>query len=129
MEIYNYVNEKDLLPSQERFDSLDQIQYDLWLSAKKEYQLQAENLFARKSSTLNASYNARIAICDEQIANSSNDKYRSMRLGQKRNLEEDRKNKLERLHEEKLTSDITSKPVVYGLLLVDFCDRNQEEQK
>ncbi len=125
----NYVNEKDLLPSQERFDSLDQIQYNLWLSAKKEYQLQAENLFARKSSTLNASYNARIAICDEQIANSSNDKYRSMRLGQKRNLEEDRKDKLGRLHEEKLTSDITSKPIVYGLLLVDFHNRNWEEQK
>ena len=116
MEKATFNNKCENFPSQEEFDALDTIHQSCWESAFEKYKEQAKQIYDFKKSSLTASYHARIALAQEQLNKSTNERIRIMREAQCRNIEKDYQYRVKRFDDALNSLDIQMIPLVYGVI-------------
>jgi superfamily II DNA or RNA helicase len=106
------------LPTQEDIDFLDNVQRQLWETTLAEYKSNAKRIYDFKSSSLLASFQARLALVNEQLSKATNEKIRFMRNAQLKNIERDYRIKQLDLDNALKQIDIRMIPLVYGMLRI-----------
>ncbi|RLQ20280.1 helicase [Seongchinamella sediminis] len=111
------INEDDL-PTDNVFNDLDGMHFELWNNAKNRHVDHTERLVSHRRESLDTSHGARVALLEEKISNATNDKIIRMRQAQKNNADMDYKRHLSELKEAASKADITSQPVAFGLIRI-----------
>jgi ATP-dependent helicase HepA len=110
----------------EEWKNLEQRHYNLWLSAREKHRARSDELAQYKVESLTKSHNARMALLNEQLQNSSNEKIRRMRTSQTASAETDYSLRMSGLKSARETADIIAEPVAWGVIEVTPEDSNGE---
>lgn len=108
-----------LLPTKENIEYLDKVQQRLWEESLSEYKSNAKRIYDFKSSSLWASFQARLALVNEQLSKATNEKIRLMRKSQLKNIERDYDLKMAELDRGLKQIDIRMIPLVWGMLHIE----------
>jgi ERCC4-related helicase len=110
----------DLL-STDKIDTelLDSQHYEQWHAAKELHFKKSQALVEYRKESLITSHKARIALLENQLENSADDKIRRMRQAQIQNAQSDYKIHFEELEKAMLRADIVAEPIAYGILIIE----------
>ena len=99
-------------------DSLDVQHHGIWSSARLEHISQNMELVRFRRESLKTSHAARIAVLNEQISKTNNDKIRLMRKSQLESAENDFARRIVELEQAENQAEITAHPVAFGVMIV-----------
>jgi superfamily II DNA or RNA helicase len=101
-----------------RHADLEKIHKSMWQKAKDEYRMEAEQIIGYKIENLKYSNGAREDILLKRIASEKNSKIITMKKAELANLQQQSKEKIDRLTQSINNSDIITKKLVHGILEV-----------
>lgn len=101
------------------WDELDAQHYKLWSEARAKHRQRTQELAEYRRESLSTSHRARIALLEEQIKQSSNEKIQKMRQSQIAAAEADFSRRIHDLDIAVERADIIAEPVAYGILHVE----------
>jgi len=104
------------LPSQETLDALDAIHHRQWLAATAEHREDNRQLVGVRIQSLTASFRARKAMLEEQIARATNEKIDIMKRAELERAQADFDRRIAELTRAADAGDIRSTPMVFGVI-------------
>jgi hypothetical protein len=104
---------------QSDIDALDVQHHALWITARLEHISQNLELVRFRRESLKTSHAARIAVLNEQISKTTNDKIRLMRKSQLESAENDFARRIAELEQAENQAEITAHPVAFGVMVVE----------
>lgn len=109
------------------WDALDTQHYNLWLGARAKHRQRTLELAEFRRESLLTSHRARIALLEEQLRQTNNEKIQRMRQSQIATAEADYAKRIQDLDIAMERADITAEPVAYGVIQI-VGDANYAEQ-
>ena len=106
------------------WDNLDSHHYKLWAEARTKHRRRTQDLAKYRRESLITSHRARISLLEEQLNQASDDKIRRMRQSQIATAEADYARRIQDLDIAMERADVTAAPVAYGLLYVEWGEKN-----
>jgi hypothetical protein len=103
---------------QSEIDALDVQHHALWSTARFEHISQNLELVRFRRESLKTSHAARIAVLNEQISKTTNDKIKLMRKSQLESAENDFARRMADLEQAENQAEITAHPVAFGVMEV-----------
>ena len=116
--IYNAID-GDMDPETINQESLEELHYQVWQSAKQKYKETAEQIVGYKKESLIISQTARVKTLKDRIAKVSDPKIIRMKQSQLASQERNFYDKLESLTKQIQQSDIITRKLVVGILTVE----------
>ncbi len=107
---------KEHKSDQTRWNELDKRHYALWSEEKEKHQRKTREHVEFRRESLTKSHQARIALLQEQLENTDNEKIRRMRESQIAAAEADYARRIQELDIAVEKADITAQPVAYGTI-------------
>ena len=101
------------------WDELDTQHHALWSEARANHQRQTQELAAYRRESLSTSHQARLALLQEQLEQTSEEKLQRMRKSQIETAEADYDRRIQDLDTAVERADILAEPVAYGVLTVE----------
>ena len=101
------------------WDELDGQHHELWSEARAEHQQQTRELAAYRRESLSTSHQARLALLQEQLGQTIEEKLRRMRQSQIDAAKADYGRRTQDLDNAIERADIIAEPVAYGVLVVE----------
>ena len=101
------------------WDELDAQHHALWSEARAQHQQRTLELAAYRRESLSTSHRARLALLQEQLNQTSDEKLQRMRRSQIDTAQADYERRIEELNRAMEKSDIIAEPVAYGVLIVE----------
>ncbi len=108
------------------WDELDAQHYKLWSEARAKHRQRTQELAEYRRESLSTSHRARIALLEEQLKQTSNEKIQKMRQSQIAAAEADYARRIQDLDIAMERADVTAGPVAYGVIQV-FGDASNAE--
>jgi len=102
-----------------KWDDLDAQHHQLWTKARMAHQRQIKELVEYRRESLATSHRARIALLDEQLTQSANEKIRKMRESQIFAAETDYARHLQALDIATERAEVTAESVAYGIIKIE----------
>jgi len=100
------------------WDELDTQHYKQWSEARVKHRQRTQELAAYRRESLSTSHRARIALLEEQLKQSSNEKIQKMRQSQITTAEADYARHIQDLDIALERADVIAEPVAYGVIKV-----------
>ena len=100
------------------WDELDTQHHKMWSDARTKHRQRTQELAAYRRESLSTSHRARIALLEEQLKQSSNEKIQRMRQSQIAAAEADYARRIQALDIAMERADVTAEPVGYGVVQV-----------
>ena len=97
-------------------DELENLHQQLWTEARENHRQRTQELADYRKESLSTSHKARIALLQEQLAQSNSEKIQRMRQHQIANAQADYERRIQELKDAMAKADITAEPVAYGIL-------------
>jgi len=104
------------LPSQQVWDELDAVHHQQWLAETTRHAEENRQLVGARVQSLTASFSARQALLQQQIAEATDDRIRRMRQSELERAEVDLERRTIDLRRAAESGDIHATPVVFGIL-------------
>ena len=101
------------------WDELDTQHHALWSEARTQHQRRTRELVAYRRESLSTSHRARLALLQEQLSQSSDEKLQRMRRSQIDAAQADYERRVQELDRAMERADIIAKPVAYGVLVTE----------
>ena len=101
------------------WDELDAQHHALWSEARANQQQQTQELAAYREESLSTSHQARLALLQEQLEQTSEEKLQRMRQAQIDAAEADYERRIQDLDNAVERADIIAEPVAHGVLTVE----------
>ena len=101
------------------WDELDAQHHALWSEARANHQQQTQELAAYRRESLSTSHQARLALLQEQLEQTSEEKLQRMRQAQIDAAEADYERRIQGLDNAVERTDILAEPVAYGILTIE----------
>ncbi|MFA6293345.1 MAG: helicase-related protein [Victivallales bacterium] len=101
------------------WDELDAHHYKLWSEARIIHRKKTQELSEYRRESLTTSHRARIALLEEQLKQTSDEKIQKMRQSQIATAEADYARRIQELDIAIERADIVAKPVAYGILILE----------
>lgn len=115
-ESYGSSDEMDIFSF--NWEEVENMHHSIWTLALKEHKKKTKEIIKYRESSLQTSHQARIAVLNEQLANSKNDTYRVLTEGKIKRANEDFSFRMEELEKAKEKADILFELLAYGLLII-----------
>ena len=106
------------------WDDLDAQHYKLWNAARSRHRQKTQELAEYRRESLSISHRARIALLEEKLSQSTNEKIQKMRLSQIAAAEADYARRIQKLEIALERAEIVAGPVAYGVI---FISREDEQ--
>jgi len=100
------------------WDDLDAQHYSLWHDARTRHRQKTQEMAEYRRESLSTSHRARIALLDEQLSQTTNEKIKKMRRSQIAAAEADYARRIQELDIALERADIVAGPVAYGVIHV-----------
>lgn len=107
------------LPDDAVFDDLDKHHHRVWSEARAAHQAHTQQLARYRRESLQTSHRARLAILNEQLTQSGDDRIRRMRQAQIARADADVERRLAELNAAETNADIMAQPVAFGVMIVE----------
>ena len=104
------------------WDELDAQHYKLWSDARSKHQQRTQELAEYRRVSLSTSHQARIALLEEQLQQTSNEKIQKMRESQIASAEADYARRTQELDIAMERADIIAGAVAYGVITIENGD-------
>ncbi len=104
------------------WENLEETHYSIWKKARDEHKSKTIQLSAYQKESLNKSHNARMALLEEQLSQSTDEKIQRMRRSQITNAEADFARRVQDLDIAVERAEITAGVVMHGILTVEVED-------
>ena len=101
------------------WDGLDAHHYKLWSEAREKHRQETQDLAAYRRESLSTSHQARKALLEEQLGQSSEERMRRMRQSQIDSAEADYGRRIKDLDRAMERADVIAEPVAYGVLKIE----------
>ena len=101
------------------WDELDAQHHALWAEARKQHQQRTQELAAYRRESLSTSHQARLALLQEQLNQTSDEKLQRMRRSQIDAAQADYERRIQELDRARERADIIAEPVAYGVLVTE----------
>ena len=98
------------------WDELDTQHHALWSEARTQHQRRTRELVAYRRESLSTSHQARLALLQEQLNQTSDEKLQRMRRSQIDAAQADYERRIQELNRAMERADIIAEPVAYGVL-------------
>ena len=98
------------------WDELDAQHHALWSEARAQHQQRTRELAAYRRESLSTSHQARLALLQEQLNQTSDEKLQRMRRSQIDAAQADYERRIQELNRAMERADIIAEPVAYGVL-------------
>jgi len=106
-------------PDPQVIAELEKRHYREWASAREEHQSFTLRLAQYRRESLSASHRARLSLLKEQLTQADNPNIRRMRQSQIASADADYERRVQEITEAERRVDIVSRPVAYGVLMVE----------
>lgn len=97
---------------------LEKRHYELWNVERVKHKARTSDSIQYRQESLSASHKARVALINDQLTKTTDEKIRIMRNAELERIQADFKVRMEELEEAKSRADITASPVAYGVVHV-----------
>ena len=101
------------------WDELDAQHHALWSEARAQHQQRTRELVAYRRESLSTSHRARLALLQEQLNQTSDEKLQRMRRSQMDAAQADYERRVQELDRAMKRADIIAEPVAYGTLVAE----------
>ncbi len=101
------------------WDDLDDQHHTLWFEARTNHQRRTEELTEYRRESLATSHRARIALLEEQLTQTTNEKIQKMRESQIAAADTDYARHIQELDIAVERAEVTAGPIAYGVIQVD----------
>jgi hypothetical protein len=100
------------------FDELDEQHYALWAEAKKQHKDKTRQLATYRLASFETGHRARLALLNDQLLKTTDDRIRRMRQSQIASAESDFARRRAEIERSITEADITAQPIAFGVMRV-----------